>query len=256
MCAGSLHALHEAAGKEAIVMIEAKIDLDAETLDPTKVGGSCRVRVTEEQEGRTVAITEKEIPLKDFLSALEKAYSVNARNVYQKPVGPFPEHTFMYCQGSHRDKILFYEPGKKRLFIQGEKAYMIYMPNVLFGLTFGEFQKQYKAFDLYAWIYEGDLTPQTRLYEYPFGHVYSGGSVCTGNSIVGKDLREIVDAAKDVFFNAPNRGHAYRPESLFATDEFRSMALTQVLRRAGKAPIPFSNFVPTKYRAGDVFDRI
>lgn len=235
-------------------MIEALIDLEAGVADEKKLGGACHVRITEEQNGKAVAVTEKSISVKDFLDALGKVYFKN-KNVFQAPVGPFPDHTFMYCSGTRMDKILFYEPGKKRLFIQGDKPYMVHMPNVLFGMVYTG-GKTYRVVTLYAWIFQGELTENTRLYEYPFGHVYSDGRVCTGNVIQGGSLHELAEAAKDVFFNAPNRGHAFRAETLFATDEFRSMSLEEVLKRAGKSPIPFSNFMPSKFKAGDVFGRI
>ena len=153
------------------------------------------VTLTDPDTGKEEART---ISMDDYISLLTGS-RVEVLKYINIPSGFLPKGVREASLNSTRSYIVdWVVPGKKRPFYYGRgdkiaKRYVVPFPTLAFFLDVRDgYVRDKRVFALK----EGDET----LYQYPFGNVGSGGSICMGN-IVDKELSESVDNFTDDFFS-------------------------------------------------------
>ncbi len=123
----------------------------------------------------TKAIT-KTLEISDFCELLmSKTYQKKIGNLTS---GILPEGTFYYEKGDAGFKVGIYVPGGVHTL--NFKHEFLEVPFPASVMLFSE-RNGLLAWRATTCKSQNELTPKTKLYHWPFGHVYDDGHVCVGN---------------------------------------------------------------------------
>lgn len=158
------------------------------------------------------SVIHKTISLQDFLNLLQGSSDYEGMYI---PIGEIPHGYYNAIISNYYENTFAVDivvPAGVRSTTYMEKNYKIPYPNLLF--RFFVKQKQLNKSKCFA-LKTKKPSKNEPLFYYPFGNVYSDGSICWGGNYFGelysmKELDEVVS----IFFGSPTNNDLYSSEHL------------------------------------------
>jgi len=170
--------------------------------------GNILIRVSLQEKDE---IIEKTITIDQFLMVLSESREgiSNLSRIGQMPTGYY-DGNFDVSDGGNFSVVLRY-PGKKRQFIYEGNHFFIPFPPLVFYFKYNFGRRELG----YVWaVCNEEINNKTVFMQYPFGNVYTDGSICFGN-IKGRKLRNMreIDLVVEDFFLGITSNDSYRKQN-------------------------------------------
>lgn len=147
--------------------------------------------------GNSSQKVSKTLTLDDYINLLADTRKVSV--TINTSSGYLPYGTIATREGTN-GAILYYVKPHKGLLSYKDKLYRVAYPATIFLFS--------KTGSTYVYAVKESsfekVTTSTKLYQWPFGHVYTSGSVCTGSVVLKMGHFSDAPELAEKFFNAEN----------------------------------------------------
>lgn len=101
-------------------------------------------------------------------------------DVHMLQLPPLPERTLIVTTKESSSDTIFvltgWIPSTEQPFLLNEQIYTVKLPNLVYHLQYSKTTEI--ASDLHLAVTTDSVTPDTRLFRWPFSNVYAGGNLC------------------------------------------------------------------------------